>query len=63
MSYPSKYEDTNITNLADLRNALEINAGPNIKDHRPSVPRRLKCQYVVNMSIKYMFKKPSEKMV
>ena len=33
-----------------------------IKGHRPRVPRRLKCQYVKNMSITYMLKKPSEKM-
>ena len=33
-----------------------------IKGHRPSVPRCLKCQYVVTKSIIYMLKKPSEKM-
>ena len=33
-----------------------------IKGCRPSVPRRVKCQYVMNMSITCMLKKPSEKM-
>ena len=31
-----------------------------IKGRRPSVPRRVKCQYVVNMSITCMLKMPSK---
>ena len=31
-----------------------------IKGNMPSVPRRVKCQYVVNMSITYMLKMPSK---